>query len=484
MSELHKKDGGALVDKEAEKAVLSALYNHGSEVKIDIQDIVNDDCFTDEKNKILFKCVNHALEAVDKIDISSVMSAAVSLGLHAIISREDYTTYLYEVCNIPVERQNIRSHARKIAKLDIARKLQGQVRHIYTRLGQVTGDESVAEILGIAEQQILDFASSITDSDDAPVLIGDSLTELIQHIKDNKGASVGIPTGFDLYDHYIGGGLRRKTVTLVGARMKVGKSVFGLNVAIHVAHRLKIPVLILDTEMSLRDQQTRMLAYFAKIPINDIETGRFAGNPILEEKINKATRIMSQMPMTYKNISGREFDEILAIIHRWLVKDVGVDENGKRKDCLIIYDYLKLMNSNSLKELQEFQALGFVITQLHNFCVKYDVPVLSFVQLNRDALQRDATDVVSQSDRLLWLCTSFAIFKAKTDNEVVEDGEECGNRKLIPLLARHGPGIEENNWINMYMQGEYSMLAELRTKAQFLKDVDDDSFEVEEAPFE
>jgi len=58
----------------------------------------------------------------------------------------------------------------------------------------------------------------------------------------------GIPTGFPRYDSCIGGGFRRGTVNVVGARPKVGKSTFCLNVAKNVSFA-GIPVLYLDTEM-------------------------------------------------------------------------------------------------------------------------------------------------------------------------------------------------------------------------------------------
>ena len=85
--------------------------------------------------------------------------------------------------------------------------------------------------------------------------------------------------------------------------------------------------------------------------------------------------------------------------------------------------------------MQEYQVLGFQITQLHNFMVKYDVPCLSFVQLNRDGITKESTDVVSGSDRLIWLCTSFSIFKMKSEEEIAEDKiEKRKNRKLVSCL--------------------------------------------------
>jgi len=162
------------------------------------------------------------------------------------------------------------------------------------------------------------------------------------------------------------------------------------------------------------------------------------------------------------------------VARRWLLKEVGYDKNGRMNDCLIIYDYLKLMSSDSLNgNMAEFQALGFQITKLHNFCVQYDCPCLSFVQLNRDGITKETEDAVSGSDRLIWLATSFSIFKTKTDEEFAQDkvlyGDKAGNRKLIPVVSRHGPGIE-SGYICMQMNGEIAEIKELGTLREIQKE--------------
>tara|TARA_Y100000004_G_scaffold2908_1_gene3453 strand:- start:754 stop:1212 length:459 start_codon:yes stop_codon:yes gene_type:complete len=114
--------------------------------------------------------------------------------------------------------------------------------------------------------------------------------------------------------------------------------------------------------------------------------------------------------------------------------------------------------------MQEYQVLGFQITQLHNFMVKYDVPCLSFVQLNRDGITKESTDVVSGSDRLIWLCTSFSIFKMKSEEEVAEDRVENGNRKLVPVVSRHGEGLDDGDYVSMKMFGKIGRLEEGMTR--------------------
>ena len=153
------------------------------------------------------------------------------------------------------------------------------------------------------------------------------------------------------------------------------------------------------------------------------------------------------------------------------MQEVKSDESGKTNECVIIYDYLKLMSSSSItNNIQEYQALGFQITSLHNLCVKLDIPCLSFVQLNRDGITKESTDAVSGSDRLIWLCTSFSIFKSKSTEEIAEDGPNAGNRKLVPIVSRHGAGMDDGDYINMQMHGAQAKLVELRSRNEFKND--------------
>ena len=229
-------------------------------------------------------------------------------------------------------------------------------------------------------------------------------------------------------------------------------------------------MLVLDTEMSKQDHWNRILANLTDIEINQIAKGEAFDNGEKEDALLKSIEELQELPYDYISIAGRPFEEILSIAKRWLLKKVGYDENGVLNDCVIIYDYLKLMSSSSISNnMAEFQVLGFQITQLHNFCVENDCPCLSFVQLNRDGITKESTDVVSGSDRLVWLCTSFTIFKDKTDEEKLQDGVQNGNKKLIPIVSRHGPGIEDEGYICLQMDGQFARLRELGTIREIKK---------------
>ena len=473
----------SLQDVAAERAVLAGLCQYGLDVFLDI-DFIDTDHFTNEMNQVLFKCIKKVISESSHVELASILSAANNLNLYENINNKNEIGFLRSLFNFPIHKDNVSLHGAKLAKLKLARNLKQTLKVCEKRLDAVSGDEDLTELISIVESPVLDATSAVYESSGTtPEIIGNDVEDYINHLADNPAEMIGISSGFSIYDQAIGGGLRRKCVDLVAARPKVGKSMFGDAVALHVTQNLDIPVLMLDTEMSKEDHLNRMLANLSGVDINRISTGKFADNEIDKRKIEEAAEKLKSIPYHYISIAGQPFENILGLMRKWLYQHVGVDENGRTKDCLIIYDYLKLMGSDGISNsMQEFQLLGFQITQLHNFCVKHDVPCLSFVQLNRDGITKESTDVVSGSDRLIWLCTSFTIFKMKSDEEIADDLEDNGNRKLVPVVARHGAGLDDGDYININMFVKYGKIEEGKTRNELKKSTrkTDKGFETDE----
>lgn len=447
----------------AERAVLAGLCQYGSKASNEIAEIVSPDCFHNSDNQMFYKAVTSVLEQHDKVDVSSVMTHGSAIGL-SFESKEN-SDYLRSLFNFPVNLENIKKNAVILKKLDIIRRGQKLARGLAYELGDMSGMESISEIIGTIEAPIIDFSMTCGDSEsDKTELMGLNVGEFITHLAENKNCVTGIPSPIARYNEAIGGGRRRGGVYLKGARPKAGKSTDAINDALHVSNVLSFPVLYLDTEMSKDGQLPRILANLSNIKIKEIESGSFAENDFLKTKVIESGKILESIPFYYRKISGMAFEEVLSIIRKWVTQEVGQFE-GRTKDCLVIYDYFKLMDASSLDDgMQEFQALGFQISALTDFCGKYDIPCSAYVQLNRDGITKETSDIISQSDRLLWLCSSFAFLKRKTREEMLQDGPQNGNVKLIVTAEqRFGPGLEDGNYINLIVEGDKGIIREGKT---------------------
>jgi replicative DNA helicase len=463
-----------LCDPAAERAVLAGICKYGEDAYLDIADILQPTSFTIDSNSIIYKCIKHICEKEEKptIDIASIYSIAQELGLSNILSKKEEVQHLKAIMDFPVSLENVRKFAAKIRKLEIARLLRDQLECARDKILEVNGSEPISGILSIAEDTVFNFSSLLNESNDNnPETMGKGLDEYIKYLEENKVDQVGIPTGFPVYDQAIGGGLRKGTVNVIAARPKTGKTLLSDNMGYNVA-KLNIPVLNMDTEMTKQDHINRVLAMMTETEINTIETGKFGQIPDAKLKITNAVQELKNTKLYHKSIAGKPFEEQLAIMRRWIMKEVGINDDGTAKDCVIFYDYLKLMDSAGIsQDLKEYQLLGFMMTSLHNFAIRYKVPIVAFIQLNRDGITKESTDTASGSDRIIWLCSNFSIFKRKSDEEIAEDGPENGNRKLVPLISRHGGGLDDNDYINCYMKGWCAKITEGRTRLEIVNNV-------------
>lgn len=446
----------------AEKSILSGIIKYGIEGYNECRDIISSSSFEDNTNRVIFMCLASVLESQDKVDKSVLLVKATELKLFDQIKEKK----LDELFNVDIQLGSIRNLAKKVKKLSIIREARSKLKEAYDDIQKLTGEESLDEIIRAIEKPVLDYSLSLSSDEETTTCLFDEVEDYYEHLSSGECDIVGISTSFKNVDEAMGGAMRKKTITLWGSRTGVGKSIMSGVVARYNAKQ-NIPVLYLDTEMSKEDQMSRSLAAISGVNINTIEQGKFIGNEEETAKIKNAVEEVKKYPIYYRSVAGKSFDEILSIMRRWLLQEV-------KDECLIIYDYFKLMDSSQLKEMQEYQAMGFQISQLHDFCVKYNVPVLAFVQLNRDGIEKDDASGISQSDRLAWLASNVAIFKEKTEEEIIEHGEDAGNIKFIPLKNRFGPGLKKGDYVLMYRNGSRSTMREIGLKSKIIKKKEED----------
>lgn len=452
-----------LNDKGCERAVLAGICQYGSDGFFEVNDILESSVFTDISNQLIFYCLEYLFAAdVKKIDIPGIFSAANSLKYEKqICESKENQEFIRALFNFPVELSNLRSYAIKIVNLSVARNAQGKLQKAYKELEGVTGDEDINKVIDITESPYSSLMKELVKTDDGGD-IGESIEEYVQNKFDNPVKNIGIPSPFPIFNSVIGDGMRTG-VHLCCARLKAGKSTFAKEIAIHVAKDLKIPVLWVDTEMNVEEQQDRILAGVSGLDIRKVEKGNL--NQAEKEKLLYAAKELKNIPLKHEKVSGKSFSDILSVMRRWINYKVGYNEIGQRNPHFVVYDYFKLMDTGDLKNMQEYQAMGFQIAALHDFCTENNTPVLSFVQVNRDGINKESTDVIAQSDRLGWNAISLCIWKRKTPEEIGQN-PKAGTHKLIPLEGRFMSKLDPGDYINYYFDEAKSKITELKTRFQ------------------
>ncbi|MFI5404938.1 MAG: DnaB-like helicase C-terminal domain-containing protein [Nitrososphaerales archaeon] len=449
----------------SERAVLAGIAKYGIDAYADVESLLEEQTFTVEMNKIIYKCLQNSLKTSNTIDFSSILSSANDLKLYEYIQEKDGLKHINAILQTPINLDNVKEHAVKARRLQFGRETQEALRKSFKNVNGINGSENINSILSLAEGPLEEASIKyLKNENNRPIAISNSLDDYIQHVIDNPCDQIGLTTGLPGYDYVIGGGPRRKGLDIIGSRMKVGKSTIADCIALHVAGKNQIPVLMLDSEMGEEDHYERLLANLSSVETTEIGTGKFGKDKNKLDRVFKARDFLRQTPYHYMSIAGRKFDEILSIIRRWVLKEVGYSE-GRLRDCLIIYDYLKLNTDSDIKNqsLQEYQLLGFQTTKLKDLAIQYDFPCITFVQVNRDGITQESSNIIGGSDRIGQYCSSFCLFKPKSEEEIATDGIMAGNRKMVPVFVRHGPGAEGCGYICLQMDGKFARIKHLGT---------------------
>ncbi len=447
-----KKANAILQDAGMERAILAGITTYGADCFFEVEDILSVTDFYWPVNQELFKIISHLVHKEDAktFDVPSMQATAKILGYENLTNGGKNSEYLDAVMDeSESSKDNVRSIVVAVYKLSLARRAYIATATVQNSLKKITGAEDVDEIISQIEEPIFEFTGGIVSQGSNVVSLGQKYEHTMKTLAENPQDIVGIPTGFCAWDEAIGGGFRPATVNVVGARQKQGKSFFCINVAKNVAEN-GIPVLYLDTELTSEMQLYRLASLVSGVELNHIETGKFESNEHESKAVWGCKDHMQHLSIDHFSVAGLAPQAIMSIARRWLSKTVGFTDSGSAKPCLIIYDYLKLMDDNGFKNnLQEHQLLGFLITALHNFAVKFKLPILATVQLNRDGVEKEGAEVISGSDRIGWLCSNFTILKKKTTTELNEDPPSNGTKKLVVTDTRNGGGMESGEYINI-----------------------------------
>ncbi len=449
-----KKNKNPFKSPAAERILLGTIIRNGKNSLIDSQGLsISSTDFTSPINRAVYLSLEKLSEdpRCERFDIESVKMQAQVLGYSDILASPDSQKYIELLKEASTDKENLPMFGWTIKKYSVIRDLYERYQDAISYISNISGQEDLSEIIRNAEGKIIDFVTGI-DNGDGLSSMGEDIVAYIQKMLESEPIDqVGIPTGYTLYDEAIGGGPRRGTVSVIGARPKVGKSFVALNMSRNIA-KAGIPVLYLDTELTKSYQKNRLLSIESGCPLRTLENYSFNKSEKLSKDVVEAGIRIEKFPFYYQNISGMSHTEALAIARRWIVKNVGFNSQGKANDCVIVYDYMKLTSGEGLtKFTPEYITLGLMLTEMHNFAVKYEIPIIGFVQLNRDGIDNDDGSIIAGSDRILWLCSSMAVLRNKTEDDAQLCGWQFGNKKLSVMETRQGSGLEnEGDYINLH----------------------------------
>lgn len=296
-----------------------------------------------------------------------------------------------------------------------------------------TLEDTVAEVDAIYGEQMNAF-----EIENEPVLLFNDIHEMVEERGNNPLEEVGLATPYPEFNRLYGG-LRRKNLYIIASRAKSGKTTWLDETCAEISRMHKIPVLILDTEMSTEEIRYRVAAAKTGVGLWHLKTGNWRRNDSSIEQVRTNLPGIAQNYKVYHMaIGNKSLAKISSLVRRWYLKVV-----GRGNDCLVCLDYIKMVDPES-KNRQEYQEMGDKVDLMKKLAEELDCPILTAVQSNRDGVTgaRDASEIIDDersigiSDRVTWYASGVWILRRRTPDEVALDTPESGTHKLIEVVVR------------------------------------------------
>lgn len=388
------RETAVVADDGAEIAVCAAVL-HAAGAVSEVRDILVASDFHNEARGAIYRATLDLADTGDSIDEQTVASWLTRRRLFERYGGWGWLTAFRTGTPAP---EHVRSHAKTVAELAVARRVVEAARAIVAD-GLSSPDEP-AKFVSRAARRISE-AATFRDRGKVRVMY-DVMTERAEVVKREReeALSRGLPTGFHTLDS-VTGGLRLKKTTYVGAETSGGKSVFAWQVATHIAsvlfNGMRCAVVYVSGEMDEDELCDRGVCAMAGV--SELRMFAKERTPDEEDRIVAAQNRLASLPIfIYARIASLE--DIRAALRdadRQLSSlGLASDPEKPLRVRLLVVDYIQMMRLPSAD--RHDISLGNFAGELKDMAKERDMHVLVPTQENTKQRRARADDTQTTQD--------------------------------------------------------------------------------------
>ena len=350
---------------EAEQAVLGSMMIDREAIYTATSILLPED-FYKEAHQIIYQALldlDLKGEPVDMITLTEELRRKNNLDKVGGIG------YIAAIANTVPTAANARYYADIVAEKAILRSLIRSTTNIANRCYE--DQEDTYELLDNAEKMVLEIAGKRNTTGLIPLknVLSDTL-EKIEYLAGKKGNITGIPSFFADLDRMTSG-WQPSDLIILAARPAMGKTSFGLNIALNAALKGKLAVAVFSLEMSREQLVQRLMSSEAMIDQHKLRTGRLQEEEWV--RLTKAAQPLSTAQIYIDDTPSISILELRAKARR-LKAERGLD--------LVVVDYLQLMQINRRSENRQ-QEISEISRSLKALARELNIPVVAISQLSR-----------------------------------------------------------------------------------------------------
>lgn len=410
---------------EAEQSVIGSMIMDRDAITI-AAEITNEADFYNRQYAVVFAAMTELHDEGKPVDLVTLQNRLKEKDVPPEVASLEFVR---DLMTAALTSANIRHYAQIVADKAVLRRLIRLSEEISNNC--YAGKESLDTILEDAEKRVFDLIQRSISSEFTPIReIVATVIDRIQQAAKTKGNVTGVATGFADLD-YRTAGLQPSELILLASRPSMGKTALALNIAYHVAFKLKHSIAIFSLEMSKEQLVNRLISMEARIDSQRLRTGNLSDNEW--ENLFEGAGVVGKSNLIIDDTPGLSIPELRSKCRKYKL------EHNLQ---MVIIDYLQLMSSSGTRASDSRQQeISDISRALKAIARELDVPVVALSQLSRAVEQRpDRRPMLSD------LRDSGAI---EQDADVVmfiyrdeyynKESEKRGIAEIIIAKQRNGP---------------------------------------------
>jgi replicative DNA helicase len=429
-------------DLSAEAAVIAAAVVDDSGESLDVaRAILKAESFFDPRHRRIFTAMCSLSDAGQPRDLVTIWSQLRSDQVQSVKAE-----YLAQVIDETPSVANIAGHARIVQDHYLVRQAIGHAHRLAGEGYKFEGMDSkrVREYLRSAEQMFADL--SLSREGRRLRHVGDVLVDVARTLStafEQRSPVVGQSTGFKELDR-LTAGLHDGDLVVTAGRPGMGKTAFGLNLAVNVA-RSGSGVAFFSLEMPAEQLVLRLVSAESGVDLTKLRTGLF--DPGMWEPITRAMDALSRMPIFVDDTAGINMFDVRARA-RSLQRELEAGRHPsatERRLGLVEVDYAQLLSPHKDCRTREEEISSI------SHCAKETAKELNIVlnllaQLNREVEKRPdkkprlsdlrESGSIEQDADLVLLLYRAAYYKSR-EEELDEEERNLG--EVLVAKQRNGP---------------------------------------------
>lgn len=242
--------------------------------------------------------------------------------------------------------------------------------------------------------------------------------------------------------------LKPGQLVTVGATTGGGKSLFGMNLAAHVALTRGRPVLVASMEMGGSELMARLTSAEASVDLNKLIQRKLDDHDWVKI-LKSGDRLQNASNFVLDDTSNLTVSRIRARM-RWMATQ-------GMAPAMVVADYLQLLTPEGVKASHNrAQEVAEISRGLKLLAMEFEIPVIALAQFNRNHVGRqplmsdfkDSSAIEQDSNVILLLHRPLA-------EDGTDTGERAGEIDLIVAKNRNGAS---GRIVQLTFQGHYARL--------------------------